>query len=183
MWIAAHPSNTMKVRCPDVEGAPTFELGFWPPRVSERVNTALAAIRKAQSDEDFLDPGSPEFGKITDLNFDITVEMLRWGVRGWEGADLTPAVVSVEKVDGIDHPRLSLESAHVLSVNGVHNDLAQKAWLFNILTEQQKKTFGLRLPSVTSRSLTDVPSATAPGKVSKLEGCSVSTVDTSKAAQ
>lgn len=142
-WLAVHPSNTSKVRVPDEDGAPTFEVGFWPPRVSERLKVWWQKLRSPGKE---LDPVADfeELLERTGLHFDAASEMVKYSVRSWEGFGDVKCSTLVEKIDGMDHVVLSPESMFALHANQLTVALSLKALLFNVMSEDQKKTSGLQ---------------------------------------
>src|SRR3990167_6474696 len=115
-WLAVHPDQTAKVRVHDDTEAPEFEVGFFPPRESERISVIAQGLHKPVD----LDPiaNQEEFAKLSGLEFTFWREVAKWGVRGWSGAE-QPASVGTEKIDGREHKALSPESIEVLYVNGL----------------------------------------------------------------
>ena len=169
-WTAVHPDSTTKVRLP--EGAPEdeqaiFEVGFWPPRESERFKVLLDKIQKPLED---LDPitDQDKYLAAIGLGYERARDMVAFGVRGWDGItyqDGRPLAPGLERVtiDGREHKKLCDDSLHLLYVNNLLGVLSLKCFLYNILDEEQKKTSGLRLPSSSLTASTDASSVTTTG--------------------
>ena len=137
-WSAVHPDMTTEVRIPDEDGAPVFTLGFWPPLVAERLGALIAFVRKPRD----LDPIAdlPAFVKASGLELAAFQDMVRYGVRGWTGWGDLKAVLVPETFDGREHKRLTEDGVVALHANKLLVAVALKAMLFNILTEEEKKT-------------------------------------------
>lgn len=183
-WTAVHPQNTTTERVPDVEGAPTFTFGFWPPLEAERFHTI---IRRNAGKQDDGAVGSEEFERAIANQHEHTNRMVAFGVRGWSGflVDGVEVPCSTEEVevDGVKVVRLTKTSLDFLYANKLRGELALKCYLFNTLSEDQKKTSGLRLNSASSTTLTDAPSAPPNGKDRLQAKSSGSAGSTSKAAR
>lgn len=158
-WRAVSPDLTEEARLPDEEGAPSFTVGFWPPRESERFGALLVKLRKPA---DGLDPVKDyeAYAREIGLTFDVYRDMAKFGVRGWSGLDLPPAKTETVKIYGVDHVVLSDESLHWLGVQRLLGVVALRAFAFNVLSEAQKKTSNSPSDSPSSTSHTDAETAT-----------------------
>ena len=157
MWLAVHPDMTADARVPDEEGAPTFSIGFWPPRESERLGVLLTRLRKprADADPDDLDALVKESG----LSLDAFRDMARYGVRGWTGFGSVVSSVEEVEIDGRKHKRLTADAVNALYVNRLLIPVALKAMAFNVLSEAEKKTSGSPFGSSTKSPGTSAPDA------------------------
>lgn len=183
-WLAVHPSSTETVAVPrDVEGAPRFVIGFWPPRIAERINAEMARLRKHDDDDADASISAKQFQAIAESRYDLTRSMIVYGVRSWEGMgpELAPKLEQ-ETIDGISYDRLSEASLSILHVNKLALDLAIACLRYNSLSEEEKKTSTSRSSSAGSRSDTSVASATPNGKARPVGASSASTDGSSKSA-
>ena len=163
-WVAVHPDNTTEVQVPEGKG-PWFTVGFWPPREAERFNMMLEKIQKPLEE---LDPvrDQDEYMKAVGLNYDTFRNMVAYGVRDWrdmvdvEGEPFLPHFEEAVEIDGRPHKALSDASIDDLYVNRLLVAVALKCWLFNTLTQEEKKTSGLQLQSSSSTLPTSAPSVT-----------------------
>lgn len=160
-WLAASDDSTGEQRIPDTEGAPTFTLGFWPPRYENRFSSRVAAAMKTEADMT---------DESLDKSYALSCDMARYCVRGWtgivgpDGKEISPKFRE-EKIDGEKFKVLDDASLKVLSRARLLGAVAKKSYFFNILSEEEKKTFGLRWPSRTSTSGTVAATATPSGEV------------------
>ena len=152
-WKAVHPGLTEKLRIPDEDGAPTFELGFWPPLEAEKMKVVRERINRSAAN---VDPVK-DFDRMlaeSGIGLESYRSMCRLGVRGWTGfGDFEPQTEEVV-VDGRRHVALKDDSLHLLYVNHLLVAVGLKCFLFNILTEDAKGNLDWRYgSSTTSRSI------------------------------
>lgn len=128
-WRAVHPRSTKEVQCPAGEdGAPRFEIGFWPPAVAERLDVRMTELRKQSKNADAA----------------VVCEMVKYGVRGWSGMvgdderEILDGVVE-EEIDGRKHPVLIPECIELLRVNRLLELLAVECFEFNTLSDRKKR--------------------------------------------
>lgn len=168
-WQAVHPDTTEWIT--PFQGAPEFEIGFWPPREAERFGLLSNKLHEAKEHvgkfENLHDQDA--FARAIGLDLELTWDMVRWGVRDWrgivdpDGEEIRPEFDTVE-VDGRQHKRLSEESVRMLYHSRLVGALFTKVWLWNVLTPAEKKTSGLRLESLISMFITDAKSALQGGE-------------------
>ncbi len=121
------PSSTSVV---EVQGV-KFTIGFWPPSKADRVNLALAKVRRLGA-VDFLTADPEVACSAIGLNRDVLEEAVRHSVRGWEWEGAPPAVV----VDGV----LSSDCVDAIRLSGLILELSTKCMAFNTLDEEEKKS-------------------------------------------
>lgn len=167
-WIAAHPDNTMTIRLPEEaprEEQGEFTLGYWPPRLAEKFSRTLSEL----SDPDRkLDPveDQKQYLESINLDFDLAMEMVAYGVRGWDGvedASGNPIVPGrVERTfDGRKFEALDEGSLEFLYTNRMIGVLALKCQLFNYLTDEEKKRSALQSGLSSSTRPTNAKGAEA----------------------
>lgn len=152
-WVAVHPDLTQEVQVPEEEGAPLFTVGFWPPREAERFKMTWADMQRTE-----LDPVDQQdaYLKAVNINYEVARDMVRFGVRGWSGMRGADGKEMAPEFDA--EGRLSEASLDLLYVNNLLAALSIKAFLFNVLSEDEKKKASLQSGSVTSSSDTDAES-------------------------
>lgn len=165
-WAAAHPSAFETLRIPDDEGAPSFDIGFWPPREAERLAVLMSKMRKPARDIDNITDNA-ELIALCGLSFEVFRDMVRFGCRGWTGfktakGETIPSETEQVEIDGRKHTVLTNECLHILGVNKLTVAVGGKCMAFNMLSEAQKKTSAWRSDSPSSQSPTDAADATAP---------------------
>lgn len=181
-WLAVHPSNTETVTLPaDTPGAPTFVIGYWPPRIAERIHAEMARLRKHDKDDQDLTVTPAQFLATVESRYELTRLMVIYGVRGWEG--LTPTAETIElDLDGRKHPCLTQDGLVLLHANKLVGELALACLRFNVLTAAEKKT--LSSPSVSAGfpSGTSAASASPGGRAHQAVASSASTIASSRSA-
>lgn len=139
MFRFVDPDNTRETRIPDEDGAPTFTLGFWPPRESDRLQVAIARMSKMGDADPVADMN--EAVKRSGIALDTFMDMVRYGCRGWSGIAFQSGTVEVE-IHGRKHKALDQRSLDALYANRLLVAVALECMRFNALTDEEKKRSG-----------------------------------------
>ena len=169
-WKAAHPASTTTANLPedaDAKDQATFTIGFWPPFIAEKLNVLRAEITKPGPD---LHPirDANAFAEATGLSIAWYRTMVKYGLRDWKGVEIDGKEVKIdtktEEIDGRKHTAVSEEHIDVLYHGSLLVALGMKCWVYNVLSEVQKKEFDLQSASPSSKSPTSAKSARRNGK-------------------
>lgn len=132
-WLAVDPEGTEDRLVPDQPGGLLVTLGFWPPKIENKLRARLRGVRLF---------GGPEAATLDDLerqyqhDDDLLTEAVRWSVRGWAGEPA--AVVEEESIGGRVYKKLADASIDRLRRNGLLPELAIAAASFNVTSQQGK---------------------------------------------
>lgn len=138
-WKAVHPDLTEDVRIPDEEGAPTFTLGFWPPREAVRLSVLAKAWIQRQQRTQALDPekDQEELLRCSEEDRKLFTEASRWSVRGWSGLEI-PCATTQETIEGRQHAALAPAALAVLFHSHVIRDVGLAAINYNVLSGETR---------------------------------------------
>lgn len=132
------PDNTHSARIPDADGAPTFTLGFFPPREAERLGVVIAKIKKIGDVDPIADIDKAI--ESSGLSLDVYMTVVRYGVRGWSWPGGKSPEMGVEKIGKHEYPVLEQKSVDALYRSKLLFLVSLACLKFNTLQEEEKKS-------------------------------------------
>lgn len=127
-----HPDQTDDTT--PVEGGPTFTIGYFPPKVSARIDVMRARMRRP---DEQMDPVK-DYDLLLEqsgISIDAFSEMCRYGVRGWKNFGELKCELETDE-DG--NKRLSEVCVRALHLNKLAVAVGYKALLYNHLSEEER---------------------------------------------